>query len=245
LDETGDEEEKSTEEALKENLTPSKESLLPSNDGSIDYTLQICNQPKQRGSIWGLLLRNNKHLNSFQEQDPALTKKPAFKSEQQQLYCNNTVLLNDTNKTAKEITKTKSDVRRKKSLSTPNLPISQFLTLDKQSSDKVSNLDLKKTKTPESKTLENPKRKTGNNRLNRSRSVHDKCLKRENVDDAKEKISWSMRIKRNTRDLVSNSSLNNGESEAQVGKVRFGTIARKVQDRKAKETQRDKKKERK
>ena len=220
-----------------------RESLTQSNDGTVDDTLTIQNPPKKRQSIWGLLLRNNKRLNL---QVASVTNSPALKPAEHQLHSDTAQIKNTS---AEEIFENKLEVRRKKSLSTPNLPASQFLSIEKLTAETASNLDLNPqitTETLESKTLENPKRKFSSRQIKRSRSVHDKStneVNRNKLNDAKEKIPWSVRIRRNTKDLV--NSWSSEENEGPIGKVRFGTIAKKVQERRAKETQRNKKRQRK
>ena len=243
-EETEDEGEKSTEDALKESLTPS-------NDESINATLTVCNEPKKRNSIWGMLLRHNPKLKNFQKSSDT-SNTPTQKSEEEPVISENTALKRASNSESEEKKTRKLEIRRKKSLSTPNLPTNtaQFLCLDTFENNSMSNMNHQITNSSKMKTLEVPKQNSLSSQLTRSKSVCERSPtgefpNEENDDSSKTSVAWSLRIKRTTKDLMGNWGMSGGDSNSLPGRVRFGTIARKVQDRKAREAEKRRKRERK
>ena len=195
--------------------------------------LKDCTPRKKRSSIWTMLWRNNQKLDYNQAYSPCNKK-----SEK------NTP---DSEKLEKDKAENSTiELRRKKSLSTSNLPNTNFPTLERLAVENGSSLK-RICKTPEPHPANKEEKQTLN--LKRCHSVYDRSpLHREKeleTLDNKQKMAWSVRIKRNTIDWASSCSLSKMENELQKGRTRFGTIARKVQERKANEAQRDKKRQRK
>ena len=195
---------------------------------------------KKRNSIWALLTRNHSESKA---QDGAT--KPCLNlnsaDRKQENSSENMSIKRQKNDVTTEIEKTFHQQRRKLSLSAPNLALVNF-----PDSEKAKNFA--KTSTL-SGDLEGPVSEKVKLSRTFSESKKEQKVRPKSAMPSEEtknlKETWPRRIKRTTMEWASNVSLTNEKKESQTtNRVRFGTIAKKVQDRKTKEEQKQMKQRR-
>ncbi|CAK8689167.1 unnamed protein product [Clavelina lepadiformis] len=219
---------------------------------------------RKRNSIWQLLIRNSQKLHSQNlEMENLSPRSPSLSvSTDQQWSEDETPSTPATPVMSPEpIEEVKrrvnnleiKETRRKKSLSAPTLPIFDFSNsvLIKEATEaakthnhhlRVPGLDTTDSRTSDDSLQKSPNQ-TKTSYTKRKTETRARALSHEN-SPFKDKVSLSIRIKRQTKEWASNLSMHgDSEDDGQHPKrKRLGTIARKVQERNQRREDRERRK---